>query len=132
MTVNHGHRTVNYQGMPSAQDGFVAGESDGYVARGNSVCKADGITSGMASDLYGVSSARRDTEPRIKATSGKGEAQESGTNHGIHPQISSILGRIIWGSDLRLERESRLVAAGCDEASGLNIRGLRERFSVIL
>ncbi|CAM9419289.1 unnamed protein product, partial [Laminaria digitata] len=30
---------------------------------------------------------------------------------------SSILGRVIWGSDLRRERESRLVAAGCSLSS---------------
>ncbi|CAM9748640.1 unnamed protein product [Ectocarpus sp. 12 AP-2014] len=48
----------------------------------------------------------------------RSESQHQQVEHAAQPiRCRSILGRVIWGSDLRRERESRLVAVGSAKAS---------------
>ena len=59
--------------------------------------------------------SRKKKSSSSSSNSGKQGRQEQKQRQAGHR--SSILGRVIWGSDLRRERESRLVAAGCSLSS---------------
>ncbi|CBN79338.1 conserved unknown protein [Ectocarpus siliculosus] len=88
-------------GQPSFRDG---------ASKDGSIRSSDHLRDGTKD--------RSESQLRNGSSEARSESQHQQVEHAAQPiRRRSILGRVIWGSDLRRERESRLVAVGSGKAS---------------
>lgn len=101
------------------RDGEVDGSGSrqhGQPTSGDGASKDGSVRSG--NHLRGGTKDHSDSQRRNGGSEARSESLHQLVKHTAQPfRRRSILGRVIWGSDLRRERESRLAAVGSAKAS---------------
>lgn len=111
-----GHADLDYDQPRDGEVDASGSRQHGQPTSGDGAFKDGSVR--RSHHLLGGTKGHSESQRRCGSSEARSESQHQQVEHAAQPiRRRSILGRVIWGSDLRRERESRLVAVGSTKTS---------------